>query len=302
MKRRLFASAFASLLALLLLGAATSYAQKTPSAQQPVEGQATRQVPTSIDLKGEADSMENTRNNFIQVLRFHPRLLGVVYHDPSLLSDPDYIRKNAPELWTLLEQHPEIAQNPEFFLGQEAARMHESNEGGQGERGASIMSRLISDSGPFLVFLTLLIAVLWLVKVLLENRRWSRIAKVQAEVHTKLMEKFASSQELQAYMETEAGKRFLESAPIAIDLDQRTRVSAPLGRILWSVQVGFILTLGGIGLLALRAHVPDAEEALLVFGTLGVTLGVGFLFSAVAAYVLSRHLGLFEHAKLGPIP
>jgi len=300
MKRWPFAPGFASLLALLLLGAATSHAQKAPSAKQAAEGPPTRQAPTAIDLKSEANTMETTRNDFIQLLRFHPRLLGVVYHDPSLLGDPDYIRKNAPELWALLEQHPEIAQNPEFFLGPEAARMHESVEGGQGERRENITIRLMNEVAPFLVFLTLLIAVLWVTKVLLENRRWSRMAKVQAEVHTKLMEKFASSQELQAYMETEAGKRFLESAPIPIDLDQRARVSAPLGRILWSAQVGFILTLAGIGLLAVRFYVPDAEKALLVFGTLGLTLGVGFLFSAVAAYVLSRHLGLFERTHLGP--
>ncbi len=126
------------------------------------------------------------------------------------------------------------------------------------------------------------------------------MAKVQAEVHTKLMEKFASSQELQAYMQTEAGKRFLESAPIPVEPDQKTSFSAPLGRILWSVQVGLIVALGGVGLLSVRAHVPDAVQELTVFGTLGLTLGLGFLLSAAVSYGLSRHLGLLERAGSGP--
>ena len=56
-------------------------------------------------------------------------------------------------------------------------------------------------------------------RVFLENRRWGRIFKLQTEVHGRLIDKFSSSQELAAYMETEAGKRFLEAAPIPVDLE-----------------------------------------------------------------------------------
>ena len=92
----------------------------------------------------------------------------------------------------------------------------------------------------------------------------------------------------------------MESAPIPIEPDQKIRMSAPIGRILWSVQVGLILAMGGIALLFVRSNVPEGIQPLTVFGTLGLMLGLGFVLSAGAAYVLSRHLGLFESAHSGP--
>jgi hypothetical protein len=38
---------------------------------------------------------------------------------------------------------------------------------------------------------------------------------------------------------------------------------------------------------------------LLVFGTLGVTLGTGFILSALVSYGLSKHLGLLGGAVQG---
>jgi hypothetical protein len=37
---------------------------------------------------------------------------------------------------------------------------------------------------------------------------------------------------------------------------------------------------------------PGDVPPLLVFGTLGVTLGAGFILSALVSYGLSKHLGL----------
>lgn len=131
----------------------------------------------------------------------------------------------------------------------------------------------------------------WIFWVIFSNIRRYKIARVQAESQTKLMEKFGSSQEFIAYMQTEAGKRFLESATI-----ERTR-SNPFGRILGAVQAGLILVTIGVGFLFLRNPVPDAAQAFLVFGTLAVALGVGFLLSATASFVLSKSFGLLERAS-----
>lgn len=298
MKRRLLAPGLASLLALMIFGVANLFAQKADKPRP--KAPAAQQAPGAVDAKGEANSMERTREDFYLLLQNHPRLAGVVYHDPSLLADPDYVKKNGPELAAFLEQHPEIAQNPEFFLGYAVQRMHDSELFARRAREESVTMRIMNDVWPFLVFVIVTSVLMWMVKVFLENRRWGRMAKVQAEVHTKLMEKFASSQDLQAYMQTEAGRRFLESAPIPIEPDQKARMSAPLGRILWSVQVGLILAMGGIALLSVRSNVPEGVQPLTVFGTLGLMLGLGFVLSAAAAYVLSRHLGLFESARSGP--
>ena len=62
-----------------------------------------------------------------------------------------------------------------------------------------------------------LLAFFWLVRLFVDNRRWSRIFKLQSDVHGRSSSKFTTNQELAAYMETEAGRRFLEAAPIPVD-------------------------------------------------------------------------------------
>jgi hypothetical protein len=146
---------------------------------------------------------------------------------------------------------------------------------------------------PFLVFLGVLGATFWILRTVLENRRWNKMVKVQTETHAKLLERFGSSQEMLAYMQSEAGKKFLE-APIFEG--QRRQVSTlPFGRILWSVQVGIISAFLGAGLLFLRGRVStDADMGFEVFGTLVLTLGIGFLVSGGVSYVLAKYFGLLE--------
>jgi hypothetical protein len=152
----------------------------------------------------------------------------------------------------------------------------------------------MNDVGPFLVFVIILGALLWVLRVILENRRWGKVAKVQSEVHSKLLEKFGNSQELLAYMGTEAGKRFLESQPFQLEAQGTRPTPYPFGRILLSVQLGVVVLLVGVGLLYLRGHVTQGAEGCLILGTLASTVGIGFLLSAAASYGLSRHLGLLE--------
>jgi hypothetical protein len=113
-----------------------------------------------------------------------------------------------------------------------------------------------------------------------------KTAKLQAEVQTKLLEKFGSGQELLAYVQSDAGKRFLES----LAMEQRT----PYGRILGAAQAGVILVLLGLALLFLRGRVSGAEEGFLVSGTIILSLGVGFGLSAALSYFLSKSFGLLS--------
>ena len=73
-------------------------------------------------------------------------------------------------------------------------------------------------------------------------------------------------------------------------------MGAPISRILWSLQLGAVLLVGGLGMLFLsgRSTIPEAAEFFYVAGCIAGALGAGFLVSAVAAYVLSSRLGLLE--------
>jgi hypothetical protein len=293
MKRRRLAPGITILLTMMMVAVSLN-AQKPQADKNEVE------VREAADVQNVRNAMEATRDEFLSLLQLHPRLLGAVYHDPSLLADADYLKRTAPDLAALLAKHPEIAQNPWFFMRSDVQRIHDDESLSRFGTSYNVTDRLMNFLGPFVVLVLFMGMLVWVVRFYAENRRWSRIAKVQQEVHNKLIDKFSSSQDLQSYMQTEAGRRFLESAPIPIELEQESRISAPFGRILWSVQVGVILAMGSLGLIIARTYIPEAAQPLTIFGTLGLMLGLGFVLAAGASYVLSRRLGLFDSSNRGP--
>jgi hypothetical protein len=99
-----------------------------------------------------------------------------------------------------------------------------------------------------------------------------------------------------AYMQTPAGRRFLEAAPIPVEAAPRT-LGAPLGRILFSIQAGVVLAFGGFGLLYVSGQVIDeVAPGVFALGVLAIAFGAGFVVSAGIAYLLSQRLGLLEPA------
>jgi hypothetical protein len=121
-----------------------------------------------------------------------------------------------------------------------------------------------------------------------------RASKVQTDAHTKLVDRLTSNEDLLTYMQSPAGQRYLTSAPVSIDLTQRA-VGAPVGRILWSVQVGVIMALAGIGLFVAKGTVvEEAAQVLQVIAILAIAVGVGFVLSALVSYLLSQRLGLLD--------
>jgi hypothetical protein len=132
--------------------------------------------------------------------------------------------------------------------------------------------------------------VCWIAWLIFSTIRRYKIAKVQAEVQAKLLDKVGSGQELLAYAQSDAGKQLLESLKVE-------RV-APHGRIVGALQAGIIFLLLGGALLMLRhqVSVADNQEAFSVLGTLSCALGVGFALSAAASYYLSKSFGLLNGA------
>ena len=291
-----------------LLLAALAAAQSHPPA--PVVKPAAT-ASSSQELQREADSIAATQEQLIKLLRLSPTLTSVVAHDPSLLSNQEYVSRNNPQLAQFLAAHPEIVRNPEFYLftrndGQgghrdQALQRAVWPEMDQQYHGRPATQEFISDMPPVLAFACFLGALIWLIRQISENRRWSRIFKLQSEVHGRLIDKFSSSQELAAYMETEAGKRFLEAAPIPVGFEQEKRVPNALARVLTPLQIGIVLVLLGLGCYLLRAASTDTNIPMLVFGTLALMPGLGFIISAGVTWVLAGRLGLMPEKPKAPV-
>jgi len=256
-------------------------------AQAPATASSTTTTTTTVVT--DTDSHE-TREAFHATLQRYPTEVSrVLKLDPSLMTNQSYLA-NYPALASFLAQHPEIAHSPTFYL----ANVYVGDER-PAENSSERVWRSTMEGLSIFAVLALVTGVLtWLVRTLIEHRRWSRMSKVQAEVHNKLMDRFTANEDLLAYIQTPAGKRFLESAPIALDGAPRA-VAAPVSRILWSVQVGLVLAAAGFGLEYVSGSIEKTvSQPLFAMGVLAISIGIGFVLSAIVSYVLSRRLGLWE--------
>jgi hypothetical protein len=138
----------------------------------------------------------------------------------------------------------------------------------------------------------------WLIRTFLDYRRWNRLSKVQTEVHTRLLDRFSSNEELMAYIATPAGSKFLQSAPISLDTGTSSKsMGAPLSRIMLSLQAGLVLAAAGCGLMIASGRVgEDAYLPLEIMGIFAAALGLGFAVSAAVSFVLSKKMGLLDQA------
>jgi hypothetical protein len=233
-----------------------------------------------------------TRDRLLELLQNYPPTVGrVLKLDPSLLSNQNYLTPY-PGLAAFLSQHPEVAHNPDFFL--ERVRIDRSSFDDPQSRARQDFHNLLGNIAAFTAFLVGVGVVVWIIRLIVTQRRWNRMSKVQFDTHAKLLDRFTSNEDLLAYVQTPAGRRFLEATPLPIQ-EQPRAIGAPLSRILWSVQAGVVLAAGGLGLLYVSSRFTDEPaQFFMVIGVITIALGIGFMMSAVAAYVLSRRLGLME--------
>ena len=285
---RLTRTAFVALTCLsLATPAAAQRRTATPQSQPEATAPA---APTTM-------TADETRRELEELLRqYPPALPRILRLDPSLLGNSAYLQPY-PALSAFLAQHPEIGHNPGYFFAE-----WDSNSGDLRYR-QTPQDRAVDmwrDTIQFFAIGAVLLAVgsgiIWLIRTMVDYRRWSRLSRVQTEVHTKLLDRFQSNQELLAYIETPAGRRFLESAPIPIESPRA--IGAPLGRILWSAQAGAVLTVLGIGIEIVASNsLEEIAPPLMAFGAVTISLGIGFIVSALLAYVLTRRFGLLNGAN-----
>jgi len=231
-------------------------------------------------LAEDASAVEISRE-FRRVLDQYPSTLrSLLQLDPVLMTDPGFM-ESYPQLAEFIAAYPEVPHNPTYFLGSPR-----SPNGFDGE-----------DLAIMFVMVSIVGAVIWLIKTLIDYRRWSRLSQVQADAHAKLLDRFTASQDLLAYLETAPGRRFLESAPI--QLDGTSMPGSPINRILLSSQAGLVLAAGGIGLLLALSRLEDQEaaNALFVVAVLAISLGIGFVISAGMAFLLSHRMGVIDRPE-----
>jgi len=282
--RILTVTAFAASLATPLC-----FAQVPVGDRAPVRSLARAQDLAALESEPDAN---RTRDDLNQLLERHaPALRRILALDPTLLSNQAYLAPY-PGVVAFLAAHPEIARNPAFYLGTGDDNFRREPE----DKVLELWTGVLAGMAAFLGVGIAVGLITWLIRTFVDYRRWSRLSKVQSEVHTKLLDRFSSNEELMAYIQSPAGAKFLESSPIKLDAGPRT-LGAPLGRIMWSVQGGVVLICAGIGLWFVSGRASaEAAQAVQSFAVLALALGIGFVASAIISYGIARKLGLIDQA------
>ena len=248
--------------------------------------------PPQAPVFQETQDARETREQWARLLRQQPPAVGeVLQRDPSLLTRADYLAPY-PGLWAFLQRHPEIARNPSFFLGD--FRYYEPRPQDQS---LEMFQGILIGTGFVFGFSAFLGVLVWVIRSIIEHRRWLRLSRTQAEVHTKLLDRLTTNEDLLAYIQSPAGRRFLESAPITLESEPRA-TTAPVSRIIWSLQAGLVLAALGSGFWFVQHRVTtEAAEGFFIIGVIAFSLGVGFVASAMLAYVVSARMGLVPRPK-----
>jgi hypothetical protein len=234
-------------------------------------------------------SAEETRQRLQEMLwQLPPAVRGVLQYDSTLIDRPGYLDPY-PSLQAFLKQHPEVSRNPTYFFGSPTPQ--------RGPSPLEAFAAILAGTGLFIAFMTLLVLVGSVASQVVDYRRWVRQTRMQIDVHSKILDRMQSNEDLLAYVQTPAGRNFLEFTPGSTRPEPRFP-GAPFGRILWSVQAGVVLAAFGIGLRYAQGTVPEEiMPAFTVLAVIVMSLGIGAVISAVVAYFLSSRLGLLPSRR-----
>lgn len=138
---------------------------------------------------------------------------------------------------------------------------------------------------PVVAIIAVFSTISFITWTIFSSVRRYKMARVQADVQTVLLARFDAAQNMAAYVETDAGKRFLGS--LAFERE------APLAPMLDCVRWGIVIMFLGAALCLLRGiHAVDSD--VIVPAILALALGVGFEVAAFVSWYLYRSLGLTE--------
>lgn len=119
-------------------------------------------------------------------------------------------------------------------------------------------------------------------------------AKMQAEVQTRMIDKFSSAPEFISFLQSDAGKQFastFEEVPRAHARD----------RILGGVTRSLVLTILGLGFLAI-CLTEARDSGFIITGCILLSLGLGYTIATIVSYRLSKSWGLLptENGNVRP--
>jgi len=261
-------------------------AQQPASVEEPAGEKTTAATAATATEEGAASfaaNSEETRQEFAtQLRRLPPELATILTLDPTLLSNEAFLN-GYPQLASYVAAHPEVRRNPRFYLSEFQPSL----------RRDSVLDNIMDGVAMFGTMSLIAFALGWLVRTIIEQKRWNRLSRTQSEVHNKILDRFGATEELLAYIRSPAGSKFLESAPIPLRAEQATP-SAPVARVMWSIQFGVVILSGAIGMLVVANRFdPETAAGFLAIGAIAFCVGAGFIASAVISLFLSRRLGLW---------
>ena len=122
----------------------------------------------------------------------------------------------------------------------------------------------------------------WLIWTILE---WFRM-RHKSQLQNKILEKFTTVKELNDFIQSEEGNRFLKLFS--------TNGSAPRQKILSSLSRGIIVSFIGVSLILVGQIFSIEMKYFLASGVVLIALGLGFLVSTFISYTLSKKWGIIE--------
>jgi hypothetical protein len=125
----------------------------------------------------------------------------------------------------------------------------------------------------------------WLVRTWLNHKKFMKVLQLKAESNSKLLDRFGSDPAVLEFLKSDASERLFEVKTT----ESAQRVPPPYTRMLTALQVSCMLVSVGAGLLYIRHYMVGRDsEVFLFLGTLGVSLGIGALLAAAAAFIVAK--------------
>jgi hypothetical protein len=119
-------------------------------------------------------------------------------------------------------------------------------------------------------------------KVILDWRK----SKFKSDLQHKLVEKFGNVQDLNAFLETEGGSKFLNALTINGQLLKQ--------KILSYITRGVILVFLGVGFFVIGGLFIEEQRFFTMGGIIAIALGLGFLVSTVISFIISKIWGIIN--------